>query len=204
VAFWQALYAYGTDIVLAGHQHNYERFAPQSPDGRADPSTGIRQFVVGTGGKSLYTFSSPPAPNSEVRSSDAFGVLELTLHPRSYEWRFLPAAGEAFSDAGEDQCVGQPPTSVSLRAKPRRVAPGHRTHLRAAVSPCPGDEGIVRFQRRSRRGWRTLATVPTDHRCVAAVTPRISRTTRFVAVALRDRGASSARSHQMKVRAKRR
>jgi acid phosphatase type 7 len=205
-AFWEALYAYGAEIVLNGHQHNYERFGPQSPAGRTDPTTGIRQFVVGTGGKNLYTFSSPPEPNSEVRNSGAFGVLELTLHPTRYEWRFIPAAGAAFTDVGEGPCVGQPPasapTSVSLTARPRRVAPAHPTHLVGAVSPCPGEAGVVRFQRWTPRGWRTVATAATNERCVARAHPRVWRTTRFSAVALWAEGASSVRSNRVRVKAK--
>ena len=101
--FWQALYDYGTDIVISGHDHDYERFAPQAPDGRADPNNGIREFIVGTGGASHYGFGSV-ASNSEVRDSSTFGVLKLTLHPTSYDWQFVPVAGEAFTDSGSEAC----------------------------------------------------------------------------------------------------
>jgi acid phosphatase type 7 len=100
---WDALYAAGTDVVLNGHDHDYERFAPQTPGGVADPARGIREFVVGTGGDSLYAFL-PPKPNSQVRNVDTFGVLKLTLHPASYEWEFIPVAGETFTDSGTDSC----------------------------------------------------------------------------------------------------
>ena len=82
-AFWQTLYEYGADVVLGGYEHNYERFAPQDPQGVADPVRGIREFVVGSGGRSHYGFDSPIA-NSEVRNDDTYGVLKLTLHPDSY------------------------------------------------------------------------------------------------------------------------
>lgn len=101
-AFWRALYADGADVVLNGHEHNYERFAPQNPSGVAD-SLGIRQFVAGTGGKSHYGFGSPIA-NSQVRNSDTFGILQLTLRPRSYDWRFVPEAGKSFTDKGRWPC----------------------------------------------------------------------------------------------------
>jgi len=101
---WQALYDYGADVVLAGHEHNYERFAPQDPSGIADPVRGIRQFVVGTGGRSRYAFGVPIA-NSEVRNNDTYGVLKLTLHPTSYTWEFIPEAGKTFNDSGEAPCV---------------------------------------------------------------------------------------------------
>ena len=101
-AFWQALYGAGADVVLNGHDHTYERFAPQDPDRRADPA-GIREFVVGTGGKSLYDFGTPE-PNSEVRDADTFGVLELTLRADGYDWRFVPIAGGSFEDSGSASC----------------------------------------------------------------------------------------------------
>ena len=101
---WQALYDYGADVVLAGHEHNYERFAPQDPQGIADPVEGIRQFVVGSGGSTHYDFGSPIA-NSEVRNADAFGVLKLTLHFDSYSWEFVPESGKTFTDFGDAPCV---------------------------------------------------------------------------------------------------
>ncbi|HVW34371.1 MAG TPA: metallophosphoesterase, partial [Acidimicrobiia bacterium] len=106
--FWQALYEYGADVVLGGHDHDYERFGLQTPDGVADPLYGLREFVVGTGGNSHYGFG-PALPNSEVRNGDTYGVLQLTLHPGSYEWRFVPEAGRTFTDSGTTGCHGAPP-----------------------------------------------------------------------------------------------
>ena len=102
---WDALYAAGVDVVLNGHEHNYERFAPQDPNGRADPKRGIREFVVGTGGESHYPIFEPIA-NSEVHNDDTYGVLKLTLHPKSYDWRFVPAGGGSFTDSGSALCHG--------------------------------------------------------------------------------------------------
>ncbi len=99
---WNTLYAAGADLVLNGHEHNYERFAKQKPDGSADV-TGIREFVVGTGGNGLYPLGSPIA-NSQVRDSTSKGVLQLTLHSGSYDWQFRPAVGSSFTDAGTDSC----------------------------------------------------------------------------------------------------
>jgi len=99
----EVLYAAGVDVVLNGHDHNYQRFAPQDPEGRADPEDGIRQFVVGTGGRSLYEIPNPIA-NTEVYNDDAYGVLQLTLRPKSYEWEFVPVEGEIFSDSGVTRC----------------------------------------------------------------------------------------------------
>jgi Calcineurin-like phosphoesterase len=104
---WQALSDHGADVVLAGHEHHYERFAPQDAGGHLDPVHGIRQFVVGTGGRSHYGFGAVQ-PNSEVRNSDTFGVLELTLRATDYDWRFVPEAGQTFTDAGSGVCHGLP------------------------------------------------------------------------------------------------
>jgi hypothetical protein len=99
--FWTTLYGAHADVVLNGHEHNYERFAKQNPLGQADPN-GIREFVVGTGGRSHYQFGTPIA-NSEFRDSTHFGVLKLTLHPGQYDWQFV-ATGGAVIDSGSDAC----------------------------------------------------------------------------------------------------
>jgi hypothetical protein len=100
---WEALYAAGADVVLNGHDHNYQRFAPQDPSGEADPERGIRQFVVGTGGASHYAIVAPTA-NSEVHDDDTYGVLKLTLRPEGYDWRFIPVEGARFTDSGSARC----------------------------------------------------------------------------------------------------
>ncbi len=100
---WQALYTAGAELVINGHDHVYERFAPQDPSGRADPSRGIREFIVGTGGASHNPFKSPIA-NSEVRIKDVFGLLKLTLQAGSYSWQFVPEAGKTQSDSGSTAC----------------------------------------------------------------------------------------------------
>ena len=100
---WNALYAAGTDVVLNSHNHNYERFAPQSPGGQLDPARGIREFVVGTGGSNLQGFPHP-ATNSEVRIADTFGVLLLTLRSDGYDWNFTPELPDGQRDAGRGTC----------------------------------------------------------------------------------------------------
>ncbi len=100
---WEALYAADVDVVVNGHDHDYERFALQDPSGEADPARGIREFVVGTGGglRPFETFQ----PNSEVRSADTHGILKLTLNPTSYDWEFVPVSGgETFTDSGSGSC----------------------------------------------------------------------------------------------------
>jgi hypothetical protein len=101
---WDALYHAGADIVINGHDHDYERFAPQDPEGRADPDHGIREFVVGSGGKNSHRWFAAPKPNSEARNADTFGVLKLTLHPKSYDWEFVSEAGKSFADSGAEHC----------------------------------------------------------------------------------------------------
>ena len=103
-AFWQALYEYHADVVLSGHDHGYERFAPQKPNGEPDSVDGLRQFVVGTGGGSHHQFEAPAIANSEVRNDDTFGVLKLTLRSGSYEWQFIPVTGKTFVDSGAGRC----------------------------------------------------------------------------------------------------
>jgi len=101
--FWKDLYGARAAVVINGHDHDYERFAPQNPDGQPEAARGIREFVVGTGGKSHRPFATP-LPTSEVRNSNAYGVLKLTLHARSYDWEFVPESGKAFRDTGSDSC----------------------------------------------------------------------------------------------------
>jgi hypothetical protein len=102
-AIFRMLYDAGADVVLAGHDHDYERFAPLDPDGTPDPERGIRSFVVGTGGRSFYPFPRQ-LEGSEVRIGDSFGVLVLTLGPDSYGWEFEPVPGRDSHDAGRGAC----------------------------------------------------------------------------------------------------
>lgn len=94
--FWQLLSEAHADLVLDGHDHDYERFAVQR---------GIREITVGTGGRSRYFFRSQLDAGSEVRNSSTFGVLQLMLHPTSYDWKFVPVAGETFTDSGTQTCT---------------------------------------------------------------------------------------------------
>jgi len=101
--FWDALYDAGADLVLVGHDHLYERFAPQDPSGSSDPQRGLRQITVGTGGKDLYDIEHAPA-NSELIINDRYGVLELTLTDGAYAWRFLATPDAAVLDSGSATC----------------------------------------------------------------------------------------------------
>jgi acid phosphatase type 7 len=102
---WDALYAANADLIINGHDHDYERFAPQDPDGKLDWQRGIREFVVGTGGKNSHRSFGKTKPNSEIRGQpDTFGVLKLTLHASGYDWEYIPEAGKTFRDSGSGTC----------------------------------------------------------------------------------------------------
>jgi len=100
---WRALQGGGVDVVLGGHDHDYERFALQDAQGLPDPDHGMRQFVVGTGGAPQYVVLWKRS-NIEVLRARAFGALFLTLAPDSYSWTFRSIQGEAFSDSGATAC----------------------------------------------------------------------------------------------------
>jgi hypothetical protein len=106
---WDILYAYGVDVVLTGHDHDYERFAAQNPEGRRDPAFGIRQFVVGTGGSTLGAVTKRVS-NSEVVITGSYGVLALGLGSDGYGWAFVATDGSIL-DSGSDNCHGAPPAS---------------------------------------------------------------------------------------------
>ena len=101
---WDILYAKNADVILNGHAHSYERFAPQRPDGVRNDERGIRQFVVGTGGTRPINPFGPRPENSLVRNDRTFGVLRLTLRDDAYAWKFLPVAGKSFTDSGTGKC----------------------------------------------------------------------------------------------------
>jgi hypothetical protein len=107
---WEILDNAGVELVISGHDHHYERFAPQDADANF-AADGVRQFVVGTGGRGLYTVTTV-APNSEAHDDNTFGVLKLTLNSGSYDWEFVPIAGQTFTDSGSDTCFSTNQTPV--------------------------------------------------------------------------------------------
>src|SRR5437016_5226154 len=155
--FWDVLYQAGAAIVLNGDQHHYERFAPQTPDGLLDFATGIREFVVGTGGADLSAPTSIRA-HSEVRNGDTFGVLKLTLAAGRYAWEFIPGAGQRFRDSGRGVCHGSRPRVAPIVdpwavftapdvAKPAYLMPIFPEPFHLKVTRISGDAG-------SRIAWR--------------------------------------------------
>ena len=101
---WNALYDNNADVILNGHEHVYERFAPQTPNGAADNGRGIRQFTIGSGGNGHYAFKATPEANSVARNNTAYGVLKLTLRTGGYDWQFVSAAGSSYTDTGSGVC----------------------------------------------------------------------------------------------------
>lgn len=99
---WQALLEHDADVVLASHEHLYERSAPLDAKGRVDPEEGIRQFIVGTGGGNFYQLDDR-IPGSEAAIVETAGLLRLTLHPTGYDWAFVPV-GDGETDAGTGEC----------------------------------------------------------------------------------------------------
>ena len=144
------------ELVLDGHDHIYERFAPQTPGAVADPDRGIRQITVGTGGEELFT-GEDPQPNSEVRSTSSYGVLLLTLHPTSYEFQFAPVAGTSFTDSGSGAChyAPDPPTGVT-------ATPGNASaHVTWTAPGDPGAPALTSYTVTASPGGATVTTSTT-------------------------------------------
>ncbi|MEV6636230.1 DNRLRE domain-containing protein [Actinoplanes sp. NPDC051470] len=100
---YQALYDNNADVAIWGHNHQYERFAPTNPSGAVDTTRGLRTWVAGMGGAGHYSFGTIQ-PHSEARNSSTYGVLQLTLHSTSYDWQFIPVAGQTYTDSGTGAC----------------------------------------------------------------------------------------------------
>jgi hypothetical protein len=136
--FWQALYDAGAEVVLNGHAHNYERFAPQTPGGQLDQAEGIREFIVGTGGRSLNKFGTTRA-NSQVRLNNAYGVIELTLHDGSYDWKFKTVPNGTVADSGSGSCHGgsgpPPPTDDTTPPTVKSTVPASGATGISTVAP---------------------------------------------------------------------
>jgi hypothetical protein len=166
---WQALYDNGAEVVLSGHDHNYERFAPQTANATLDNAQGIREFIVGTGGKNHYTWGTIRA-NSEVRNNTTFGILKLTLRGDGYDWQFLPIAGSTFTDSGSGTCHGAPGASAQTMASTSAGSdisgPGGLLLIVAAASLTAimlGGSVLLlsgRVRRRVRRSFRSGSRFP--------------------------------------------
>ena len=123
---YNLLYTMNADLILTGHDHTYERFAPQDANGNLDPVRGIPEFVVGSGGAN-HTSIVAVAPNSIVRDAKTFGVLKLTLHAASFDWQFVPEAGKTFTDSGTAACHGSVPNTPTFTPTPTGSLPATST-----------------------------------------------------------------------------
>jgi hypothetical protein len=123
--FWTIMYDAGVDIVLAGHDHEYERFMPQTPSGVVDTARGIVQFVVGTGGGELRGFRTRPSPNSAARVEGHFGVLKMSLGSSGYQYAFIDVQGRVW-DPGTGQCINGPAARDSTPQAPQQTTPPAR------------------------------------------------------------------------------
>jgi chitodextrinase len=130
--FYQDMYDAGVELYLVGHSHFYERMAPAKPDETIDRSRGVREIIVGTGGRNVYGFGSIE-PISEVRNDTTFGVLSLTLHPGSYDWRFVPVVGETFRDSGSDTCYSPAGSTPPATGSPDTTPPSAPAGLAASA-----------------------------------------------------------------------
>ena len=192
---WQTLYDNDADLILSAHDHIYERFAPQTPTGAADAVRGIREFIVGTGGAN-HTSLASTAANSQVRNSSTYGILKLTLHPTSYDWQFVPEAGQTFTDIGTTACHGPnsdtvPPTAPSGLAA--TAVNGGRVDLSWTAST---DNVAVAGYRIYRDGVQIGATTATTYSDTTAV-PSSSYT--YYAVAYDTSGNVSPPSNTVTV-----
>ena len=145
---YQRLFDAGVDVVLNGHDHDYERFAPLDPTGQVDPVRGIREFVVGTGGRNMTSFTGSPRPGSERRSSSVYGVMRLDLAPDRYTWQMRPIAGGSFSDGGSQRCHSAPVSDTSAPTAPTslRAATNASNAVDLSWGESQDDEGVVAYR----------------------------------------------------------
>src|SRR5205085_3402550 len=136
--FWDDLYAAHADLIINAHMRDYERFAPQTPAGAADPVNGIREIIVGTGGEGLDNANTLIIPNSEARISGVYGVLQLTLYDGSYAWQFVPVAGQTATDSGSASCHTPGPAAPVVNAGPDLSASTGDTVTVTAAFTDPG------------------------------------------------------------------
>lgn len=102
--FWKDLYNAGAELIINGHYHYYERYAPMDPEGKLDNAKGIREIISGTGGAHLETRARTCNGNCQVFDQTTHGLLKLTLHPDSYDWQFIPEPGKTLADSGSTEC----------------------------------------------------------------------------------------------------
>jgi hypothetical protein len=146
--FMDLAYRYGAEMILVGHDHVYERQAPMNAAGVGDAINGVRVFTVGTGGAALQSFGTPRA-TSEVRNATTYGVMKFTLHQSSFDWQFLPMAGQTFTDSGTQAVHASPdraPTVSSVTISPTSPTTGQTLTATVAASDPDGDSLTYAYQ----------------------------------------------------------
>src|SRR5204862_3232100 len=157
--FWDDLYAAHAELIINAHMRDYERFAPQTAAGAADPTNGIREIIVGTGGEGLDSPNTLITANSEMRISGVYGVLKLTLYDGSYSWQFVPVAGQTATDSGSGSCHIPIP---AVNAGPDLTAnPGDTVPLTVAFSDAGSNDGPWTYAITWGDGTLTNGTVTT-------------------------------------------
>ncbi|WP_431899936.1 proprotein convertase P-domain-containing protein [Nonomuraea sp. bgisy101] len=160
---WKALYDHKADLMLAGHDHNYQRWAPQDHQGNADPN-GVREILVGTGGRSFYSLSSSNPPNLQAKNANTHGVLRLTLSSSGYRFDFVPIAGRTFTDSGSATChkAGSTTPDFGLSAQPSAlsVAPGASATSTVRVASLDGFAGTAQLTVSGRPSGVTATISP--------------------------------------------
>lgn len=192
---WQALWDARADVVLSGHAHHYERFAPQAPDGAPDNVRGIRQFIVGTGGRNHQTLG-PALPNTEVRQNTSFGVLKLVLHETSYDWEFVSAAGGSFTDSGSRAChTASSGADTQPPSAPENLTAAATSSARVDMSWGASTDNLKVTGYRVYRNGAVVATTGGTQTTYADTTAGAATTYTYEASALDAAGNESARSN---------
>jgi len=196
--FWNLLYAAHADVILNGHDHIYERFAPQDPSGNFDSANGIPEFIVGTGGAN-HTSLVAIAPNSVVHDTTTFGVLEMTLHQGSYNWQFVPAAGNGtFTDSGWATCHANAGTDTTPPSVPSGLTatPAGTSEIDlswTASTDNPGGSGVAGYKiYRSDHGSTPLTTATGTSYADVGLSPATTYT--YTVTAFDQAGNESAQS----------
>jgi chitodextrinase len=154
---WKDMQAAGVELYLAGHSHFYERMAPAMSDETVDRAHGVREIIAGTGGRNVYGFGTIE-PISEVRNGNTFGVLDITLHPTSYDWNFVPIAGSSFTDSGTDSCHGPASGDTTAPSAPTNLTAAPPSSTRVDLSWTASSDNVAVTGYKVFRGGSEVGT----------------------------------------------
>ncbi len=193
--FWQLLYNNYADVILNGHDHIYERFAPQDPTGALDQPRGLREFIVGTGGAD-HTTITQVAANSEVRNASTYGVLKLTLHASGYDWQFVHESSGTFADSGSGSCHGVVPDTTPPSA-PTNLAATSVTSSQVSLSWTASKDNVGVAGYRVYRNSTQIAWVTSTSYADKTVLPQTTYS--YYVVAYDAAGLTSSPSNTVSV-----